>query len=479
MAAAASATPSASATLHASAYQLPSGETVVRIQGEESSTYRAPVHFIIALDTSGSMDTEHKLESVVRSLHFMLDLMTQNDELSLLTFSSEVSVPFKRVKLNTENREAVRFLLQSLRANGGTNLSGGLVTSRECLYESTTLKQGILLLTDGHANIGATDPAVLQRQAATLLEDYHGLTVSCVGYGTDHNAGLLTDIAGNGGGSYNVVSNLEDVATVFGDVLGGLQATIAQELKVHVPITTTQITPFPGHPAIFLGDLQAGGEHVVLLRTDTDTPPEITLSAYETATGRPLHHTLSVSLSPTDAEVHFGKVALLRIQVVNFLKKIQVFLTPSSTSASASATEQRMGLEAERIRLLAAVEDLTVEPNPLLQLLRDELQNAEQLLLTPLRAPQYARQSSTIVTQHVAHLGYARGVRCDVGGGGGGAGAGATVLASMPPRAPALTNTFSSPCQRTVSHMLRQSTGADPTATATGVADSQEMDEIE
>lgn len=460
---------STSASLSASAYQLPSGETVVRIQGEESSTYRAPVHFIIALDTSGSMDTEHKLESVVRSLHFMLDLMTSADELSLLTFSSEVSVPFKRVKLNTENREAVRFLLQSLHANGGTNLSGGLVTSRECLYESTHLKQGILLLTDGHANIGATDPAVLQRQASTLLEDFHGLTVSCVGYGTDHNAGLLTDISANGGGSYNVVSNLEDVATVFGDVLGGLQATIAQGLKVHVPLATMQITPFPGHPAIFLGDLQAGGEHVVLLRTDTSTP-EITLSAYETATGRPIHHTLSVSLSPTDAEIHFGKVALLRIEVVNFLKRIQAFL-----NASPSSTE-RTELQAERTRLLAAVEDLTVEPNPLLQLLRDELQNAEQLLLAPLRAPHYARQSSTVVSQHVAHLGYARGVRCEAPYAGGGAGAGAP---AMPLRAPALTNTFSTPCQRTVSHMLRQSTGADPTATATGVAESHDMGEID
>jgi Mg-chelatase subunit ChlD len=477
MAAAAATAASTLAAIHATAYQLPSGEVVVRVQGEESATYRAPVHFIVLLDTSGSMDSEHKLRNVVRSLHFMLDLMTPSDELSLLTFSDTITTHFNRVKLTTENREAVRFLLQQIHANGSTNLSGGLLTARECVYESTTLKQGILLLTDGHANVGVTDPATLRRQAATLLEDYHGLTLSCVGYGTDHNTTLLTEIAGEGGGSYNVVSNLEDVATVFGDVLGGLQATLAQELKINVPPTATQLTPFPGHPAIFLGDLQAGGEQVVLLKDVVATDP-IVLQAYETTTGRPIRFSLPINVAPTDTDIHFGRVAILRIQVVDFLKRVQALLDGATVEA------ERTALQAERTRLLEAVSDLSVEPNPLLALLRDELESSEQFLATPIRAAHYARQSSAVVSQHVSHLGYARGVRCRAlptmpagagAGMGAGAGAGAGPSSPSPPsHAPALMTTFSSQCQQSVSHQLRLST-----ATGTAPSASQDMDEID
>jgi hypothetical protein len=320
------------------------------------------------------------------------------------------------------------------------------------------MKQGILLLTDGHANIGVLDGPTLNRQAAALLEDFHGLTLSCVGYGTTHNAELLTAIAAQGGGSYNVVTDLEDVATVFGDILGGLQATIAQELKVHVPLTATQLTLFPGHPALFLGDLQAGGEHVVLLR-DVAPSDTLTLRAYETTTGRPIEHTLSVSTVPTASELLFGHIALFRIQVVEFLKEIQAYLTQTASEAV------RVALLDRRTRLLAHADTLSVEPNPLLVLLRDELIGCEQYVAAPIRAPHYARQSSTIVTQHMSHLGYARGVRCSAAtGAAGAAGAAATSPTSPPPHAPAhapaLMSTFSSPCQRTASHALRTSTTA-------------------
>jgi hypothetical protein len=451
---------SAMTSILSSAYQLESGPIVVRIQGEEShDADRAPVHFLVVLDTSGSMENDGKLDSVVRSLHFMLDIMNPTDELSLLTFSNETRIHFKQTPLTAENKTAIRFRLQNLRARGGTNLSSGLLTTRECLYTSTSMKQGILLLTDGHANIGVTSVSTLNSQASALLEDFHGLTVSSVGYGTDHNAGLLTSMAANGGGSYNVVTNLEDVATVFGDVLGGLQATIAQELKLYVPPTLAQLTPFPGHPALFLGDLQAGGEHVVLLQpvaavAAAAEPLTFTLHAYETATGRPVTHTLSIDTTPSDADTLFGKIAVLRIQVVNFLKKVQGFL-----ETGAIPHEDRILLEEERTRLLEMADVLATEPNPLLVLLKDELAHAEQYLHVSLR---YARQTSTVLTQHVSHLGYARGVRCTLQAespvfeGGAGAGAG---IPPMPMAAPALQTTFSSPCQRSTARQLRQSTG--------------------
>ena len=307
----------ASHGINATAYQLSTGESLVRITGEARETH-IETHTIILLDLSGSMNANGKLASVTRSLHFMLDLMMPSDRLSLVTFEQDAKVRFSRLALTAENKEVVRITLGRLVADGGTNLSAGIVRSRECLFAPSDvgarMKQSILLLTDGHANVGVYDPPSVLRHVGALLADHPGLTVSTIGYGTDHNADLRSQIATQGSGSYNVVSNIEDVATVFGDILGGIQTCIAQQMKLLIPsAAVTQLTPFLATTAenlttITLGDLPAGGEHVVLLNGLTQAMGTLTLRAYETETGRPVEITFPLRTDPTDSEAAFGRL---------------------------------------------------------------------------------------------------------------------------------------------------------------------------
>jgi hypothetical protein len=55
-----------------------------------------------------------------------------------------------------------------------------------------------LLLTNGQANHGITDPEVLVRHAAELTEE--GITTTTLGYGEDFNEDLLTGMADAGRG---------------------------------------------------------------------------------------------------------------------------------------------------------------------------------------------------------------------------------------------------------------------------------------
>ena len=461
-------------------YLLSTGETMVRIQGE-TRNMRSPVHFLAILDLSGSMAVNDKLDDVIRSLCFMLDLMTPEDRISLITFSSEVQVRFKQIALTSENKEAVRFALNRLIANGGTNLSSGIMTARECLYTSidatiiSRMKQGILVLTDGHANVGVQDPPSINRLVTALLADYPGLTLTTVGYGTDHNAELLTQIAAEGSGSYNVVNNLEDVATVFGDVLGGLQTCLAQEVKLIIPDTATQITPFPGGSQIVLGDLQAGGEHIVLLK-DLAVDAPLTLKAYETETGRPIVISLPIRTISSDGVLpegeYIGQITLMRIRVVNFLKRLKETLTRRSSADRDSLQTELRTLRAALTAFRPAVTD---EPNPLLALLIDELDAAEIYLTAPTHSPALHEMTS-VLTQHTSHLGACRGVRATHStlasvssplgihtgtGAGAGASAGAGVSGgATEPAHFSPSNIFATPTQSERSAVLRATSSA-------------------
>lgn len=480
----------------ATAYQLTSGESLVRIQGDAREAH-IETHTIILLDLSGSMNDGGKLFSVTRSLHFMLDLMMPTDRLSLVTFENDAKVRFSRLALTAENKEAVRITLGRLVANGGTNLSAGIVRSRECLFVPTDvgarMKQSILLLTDGHANVGIYDPPSVLRHVGALLADHPGLTVSTIGYGTDHNADLLSQIATQGSGSYNVVSNIEDVATVFGDILGGIQTCIAQQMKLVVPsAAVTQLTPFPIATAdnattITLGDLPAGGEHIVLLNGLTAAAGGLTLQAYETEAGRPIELALPLRTDPTAAEAAFGRLTVLRVSVAAFLNKIK-----NSLRTMTAATQAELRLE--RQALLTAIDGVG-EPNPLLTLLRNELMEIEGCLTGPLRAPEMQAMTS-VLTQHTSHLGACRGVRATgtsshvpvaspapiymAGGGGAGAGAPASGAgAGAGPEDPfASANIFATVTQTRRATALRASASApvyDPTTPSVTVTAAPSM----
>jgi Mg-chelatase subunit ChlD len=450
------------------AYTLSTGQTLVRIQGTARETH-VPTHTVILLDLSGSMNDDGKLVSVTRSLYFMLDQMSATDHLSLVTFEHEAAVRFARLALTPENKEMVRVTLSRLRADGGTNLSAAIVRSRECFFSAADaaahMKQGILLLTDGHANVGVKDAPTINRLVSTLLVDHPSLTVTTVGYNTDHNADLLMQIATQGSGSYNVVNCLEDVATVFGDVLGGLQTCVAQQVELTSPTAATQATPFPatatdGQVRITLGDLLAGGEHVVLLNNYTAAAGPLTLRAYEMETGRPVEIPIPLRAEVTAAEETFGRINVMRVSVVTFLKKVKdslLSLTP----------ERREALLRERQALLTEIDTQMAEPSPLLSVLKEELLGLEMCLTAPASAP-VLRAMTSVLAQHTSHLGACRGVRTNVSmlpsptlsmSPYAAGGAGATLLAEVTPGADA-TNIFATVTQTQRSTALRAASSA-------------------
>ena len=384
------------------AYRLANGAVCIHLTGAAESD-RVPVHFIAALDNSGSMEEQAKLKYVIQSLEALLNYMSDEDMLSLVIFESVVIRPFSFCKTTPDNKEMLRTYLRSLRPMGSTNLASAIANLHDVMAAAPPgYKHGVLLLTDGEATVGVRDMPTLLVHTRSLVAAYPQLTVATIGYGHDHNAELLRGIAEAGSSSYTLVTAVEHVASAFGDLLGGLCSCVAQEVKLAVPASATQLSLYSrrSDTQIFLGDLVAGGEHIIVLESIADSDVlQVTCSDVKTGVPMP---PIPVGLHATTAdEEQAGMRAFLRCSVVQAMEEVNRALQ-SGTIAAAPPT-LRGRLEA----LLASVS--TSPPHPLLDILRIQLERCITIVATPPPTAYAARLASHHLSQDTTYLGTARG----------------------------------------------------------------------
>lgn len=310
-------------TMEFQAYTLSKYPEYAYIQLKSPDVHqRPPVHLCVILDTSGSMEDNSKLKNVKESLMFMLNFLTPSDKLSIVTFSQSAKIVLQHVNITTTEKENIHTQISLIGPESITNLSTGLITAHQCLLQDQIYKQGILLLTDGHANAGVIDTDKIVDIVRTLVGKYNGTSISCVGYNTDHNASLLENISAEGGGSYYVVNNLEDVATVFGDILGSLLSCVAQQVQITLPNTKQVKTRYPvqeinSYIKISVGDMPTNYEAIILAKIPQGTI--ISANGYDITTHDMFYRTTVVTTTDDQELQTNGEVHYLRFKVLDIL----------------------------------------------------------------------------------------------------------------------------------------------------------------
>jgi len=420
--------------MNVSAFTIQDGATVcIRIKSDADATAtatasavatatRAPVHFIAAADISGSMYDNNKLLNVIKSLYFMLDFMTPSDFFSLVTFDMDARIVIRQSQMTTENKDLAKAKIQMLVPDGATNLSAAISYVHELILADQTIKQGLLLLTDGEATVGATTTSELSAIARTLSTTYPSLTFTTVGYGIDHNAELLRAMATEGGGSYNVVQSLENVATVFGDSLGGLKTCVFQQVRLSVPAHVTQITPYAvragagGRNEIFAGDLQEGNEIFILVKNVVQGTDTLELRASYLATGLPFNQTVPIlpqGEAVTDEMRLAGTAAYLRSRAAAFIQDVSSMIRDirACTSVARRNLMDRGTALLQELQAQVLLSN-THSSNEILALLITEITQCMSMFAdTNATSPRNLTQNrSNMMSQHTAYLGLARGI---------------------------------------------------------------------
>ncbi|MBN2797685.1 MAG: VWA domain-containing protein [Deltaproteobacteria bacterium] len=192
--------------------------------------FRRSVDLAVVMDTSGSMMARGKLDYARQAAKHLAASMRPEDVFSLVTFADQPIpvVPATPVL----DVYAIHRAVDQVHAAGGTNLYGGLEEGGRQIARS--LRQDgvgrVVLLSDGHANVGLTEPNAFVQLAASLQRQ--GISVSTVGLGLDYNEDMLARIADLGGGTYDFVDDPTDLASVFADELNRSATLTAQNVSV-------------------------------------------------------------------------------------------------------------------------------------------------------------------------------------------------------------------------------------------------------
>jgi Ca-activated chloride channel homolog len=198
---------------------------------------RAPLNIALVIDASGSM-SGGKLDAAKAAALGLAERLTERDRLTLVSFASDVQVHLDAVAVDGVNLAAIRREIELLETRGCTDLSGGWFAGAECAARIAEEKPGlmprIIILSDGHANEGITDPAELREHAGELR--LRGVLTSCLGIGDSYDENLLRGIAENGGGRLHDAELTSEISAVLLGELDDIFGTVVEDASVALTI---------------------------------------------------------------------------------------------------------------------------------------------------------------------------------------------------------------------------------------------------
>lgn len=176
---------------------------------------RAPVNLAVVIDRSGSMSGS-KIENARRAASRLVDLLDENDRLSIVHYGSDVS-SMGGVFCTPENKVKLKRYIANISDEGGTNIGDGLAVGEKHISRALSdfRVNRVLLLSDGQPTVGITTANGLSNVVRGIRN--RGVSVTSLGVGADFNEDLMQRLADVGGGSYGFISDRDPsaMATLF------------------------------------------------------------------------------------------------------------------------------------------------------------------------------------------------------------------------------------------------------------------------
>ncbi|GJN04335.1 hypothetical protein PR202_ga21878 [Eleusine coracana subsp. coracana] len=370
------------------------------VSSSSSTIGRAPLDLVVVLDVSGSMRGP-RLDQLKSAMQFVIKKLSPMDRLSIVTFSTKSDRPCALRAMSDAAKSDLKGIIDRLVARGGTNIQAGLETGLHVLSDrqfTDGRTANVLLMSDGEQNHGD----------ARQVTNPRAVPVYSLAFGADADMNLLRDLAMNGG-TFNPVPETGNTGmlAVFSQLMAGLLTVIVQDLYLILSKPTSPDDDLDKIVKVAPGDFYQ--------ETDKDSVTVKFGDLFSGEVRKVVVDLLLVQATGSDYEADMLEVAVSYPDSKGIRQKFRgqtLHITRSGTATSVRTTPKLVAENARRqhaesigaARSLAddnnlddardklveaqnALEDILDQANPMVAMLRTELQQ----LLDRMESPELYR----------------------------------------------------------------------------------------
>lgn len=197
--------------------------------------------FVFVVDCSGSMsdlcsDGRTKMQHIIHTLKNMIIFIHKqsaiNSNITVNAFDTQIYKTVERVKITDENLNVILAKIDNLRPLESTNIELALRKTSDYIRElKTNYPTNVInhiFMTDGEATNGSRDVALLK---SLVVDDIFN---AFIGFGIEHDAGLLNSIGSVGKSSYYFIDKLDSAGFIYGEILHSILYKILTDCEINL-----------------------------------------------------------------------------------------------------------------------------------------------------------------------------------------------------------------------------------------------------